>query len=172
VHVRPLSQDLIPQVIELLKLGAPYIHPRTHSDYWLYATLFSSTCPIALDGDTTTGIVIAFRSQDNPHDVYIQDVMTHPNHRKQGIAYQLIHTVRTRATQWGCTRLYLTSEPENTAAHATWNALGFTNIPGDHTINGISVITDFKGPGRSRAVDELLLSEGNPSTARRLRPAN
>jgi GNAT superfamily N-acetyltransferase len=158
VHVRPLSQDLIPQVIELVELGAPYIRPRTHSDYWLYATLFSSTCPVALADDTIAGIVIAFRSQDDPQDVYVQDVMTHPDHRKQGIAHRLLDTVLSRAAQWGCTRLYLTSEPENTAADATWRAIGFTNIPGDQTANGISVITDFKGPGRSRAVYQLLLT--------------
>jgi hypothetical protein len=60
-----------------------------------------------------------------------------------------------------------TVETRKHRRHATWNALGFTNIPEDHTINGISVITDFKGLGRSRAVYELLLSEDNPSTARR-----
>jgi GNAT superfamily N-acetyltransferase len=157
VHIRPLDQDLIPPVIQLLGLGAPYVRPRTHSDYWLYATLFSSTCPVALTGDTVTGAVIAFRSQDDPQDVYVQDVMTHPDHRKQGVAHRLLDTVRDRAVHWGCTRLYLTSEPDNTAAHATWTALGFTNTPGDHTINGISVITDFKGPGRTRAVYELPL---------------
>lgn len=55
----------------------------------------------------------------------------------------------------GCRRLYLTSEPDNQAAHASWTALGFDNMPGGHQINGISVIADFKGPGRSRAVYQL-----------------
>jgi GNAT superfamily N-acetyltransferase len=157
VRVTPLEHDLIPQVIQLLKLGEPYIRPRTYSDYWLYAQLFSTTCPIALDGETVAGVVIAFRSQDDPDDVYVQDVMTHPNHRKRGVARLLLDTVRERAHQWGCARMYLTSEPENSEAHATWQALGFTNITGDRTIHGVSVITDFKGPGRSRAVYELRL---------------
>jgi hypothetical protein len=47
-------------------------------DYWLYARLFSSTCPVALLGDAVIGSVIAMHSQDEPHEVYIQDVLTPP----------------------------------------------------------------------------------------------
>jgi len=42
------------------------------------------------------------------------------------------------------TRLYLTSEPDNTATHACWIKLGFANLAGDYVVDGISVITDFK----------------------------
>ncbi|WP_330230283.1 GNAT family N-acetyltransferase [Nocardia sp. NBC_00508] len=139
--------------------SSPFISARTLSDYWLYAKLFSSTCPIAIGEDNTiTGAVIAFRSQNDPTDVYVQDVMTHPQHRQRGVARALLHSVRSQAEKWGCERLYLTSEPDNHAAHASWTTLGFVNVPGDHETNGISVITDFKGPGRSRAVYELPLT--------------
>ncbi|WP_344074858.1 GNAT family N-acetyltransferase [Nocardiopsis metallicus] len=70
----------------------------------------------------------------------------------------LLQSVRSQAKLWGCRRLYLISEPDNEAAHAAWAALGFVNVAGDHQINGVSVVTDFKGPGRSRAVYELPLS--------------
>ncbi|MBF6339794.1 GNAT family N-acetyltransferase [Nocardia abscessus] len=140
-------------------VGEPFVRARTLSDYWLYAELFASTCPIAIgDDNTITGAVIAFRSQDDPVDVYVQDVVTHPRHRRQGIARALLHSVRSQAEKWGCERLYLTSEPDNQAAHASWIALGFANLPGDHKINGISVTTHFKGPDRSRAVYELPLT--------------
>ncbi|MGO4617003.1 hypothetical protein AB4305_20270 [Nocardia sp. 2YAB30] len=66
--------------------------------------------------------------------------------------------MRSQAEEWGCERLYLTSEPENQAAHTSWTALGFDNVPGDREINGISIITDFKAPGRSRSVYELPLT--------------
>lgn len=164
MQITRLSRDLIPQVIELMKLGAPYIRPRTYSDYWLYTELFPSTCPVALDGNTIAGVVIAFRSQEEPNDIYVQDVMTHPHHRQKGVASRLLETVRSRATHWGCTRIYLTSEPDNTAAHATWCRLGFKNIQGDTTVNGISIITNFKGPDRSRAVYELHLLRQLPCT--------
>ncbi|MEV2274511.1 hypothetical protein AB0I72_02895 [Nocardiopsis sp. NPDC049922] len=54
-------------------------------------------------------------------------------------------------------RLHLTSEPDNQEAHASWIALGFVNVPGDREINGVSVISDFKGLGRHRAVYQLTL---------------
>ena len=151
--VKPLQPEHISEVRQLMELGEPYIWARTLSDYWLYAKLFSTTCPVAMANDNTIiGAVIAFRSQDDPADVYIQDVMTHPQHRRRGITRALLQSVRSQAEKWGCQRLYLTSEPDNQPAHATWTALGFHNVPGDQKINGISVITDFKGPGRSRAI--------------------
>jgi GNAT superfamily N-acetyltransferase len=155
MKVTPLEQKLIPQVIHLMELGAPYIRPRTYSDYWLYAQLFSSSCPVALADNNVIGAVMAFRSQEEPHDVYVQDVMTHPEHRKQGVATALLAAVHKRAADWGCSRIYLTSEPDNSAAHAAWTSMGFRNIPGDYAASGVSVITAFKGPGKDRAVYQL-----------------
>lgn len=159
VIVTPLRLEHIGEVRRLMELGEPYLHPRTLSDYWLYATLFSSTCPLAIDDDgTVIGAVMAFRSQDDPADVYVQDVIAHPRHRRRGVTRALLRSVRSQARSWGCRRLYLTSEPDNEAAHAAWESLGFVNVAGDHHINGVSVVTDFKGPGRSRAVYESPLS--------------
>ncbi|WP_156365031.1 GNAT family N-acetyltransferase [Sciscionella sediminilitoris] len=139
-------------------LGEPYIRPRTASDYWLYANLFSGTCPVADDGGELVGAIIAFRSQDQPADLYLQDVMTHPSHRRRGITTALLRSVRTAGEQLGCQRLYLTSEPDNVAAHRTWTTSGFINVPGDHSVNDIQVISDYKGPGKHRAVYELRLA--------------
>jgi ribosomal protein S18 acetylase RimI-like enzyme len=150
--VTPLRQDLIDQVHDLMALGEPYIRVRTHSDYWLYARLFSSTCPVALLDGKVIGAVIAFRSQDDPDEIYIQDVMTHPDHRGQHIATRLLTTVREQATIWRCDLMYLTSEPDNTAAQATWTRLGFENTPTDQLVNGVWVTADFKGRGKDRAV--------------------
>jgi len=155
--ITPLQFRHIAAVEHLIGLCGPHVWPRTSSDYWLYAELFSSTCPVAIDDDELVGAVIAFRSQNNPDDVYIQDVVTHPDHRRRGIAGSLLDTVRKQATTWGCRRLYLTSEPDNHAARATWTSLGFTNIPGDHTIDGVSVISNYKGPGKDRADYELTI---------------
>lgn len=156
--ITPLQPEHIGEVRQLMQLGEPYISARTLSDYWLYATLFSTTCPVAVDDEgNIAGAAIAFRSQDNPADVYVQDVMVHPHYRRRNIARTLLGAVRSRAAGWGCTRLYLTSEPENHAAHSSWIALGFENLEGDREIDGISVTADFKGPGRDRAVYALSL---------------
>lgn len=156
--IEPFRQELIPHVRQLMALGEPYIRLRTDSDYWLYARLFSSTCPIALIDGRVAGAVIAFRSQDDPGDVYVQDVMTHPDFRQRGVAKALLGAVRERAIDLGATRLYLTSEPENTSAHAAWTSLGFVNVAADQAVNGVWVIADYKGPGKDRAVYELKLS--------------
>ncbi|MEV3965223.1 GNAT family N-acetyltransferase [Nocardia sp. NPDC050193] len=156
--ITPFQPEHIGDVRRLMQLGEPYISARTLSDYWLYATLFSTTCPVAISPDETiAGAVIAFRSQDDPADVYIQDVMVHPQYRRRRIAHALLGSVRSRAKAWDCRRLYLTSEPHNRAAHASWVALGFENVVGDHEVDGISVTADFKGPGRDRAVYALAL---------------
>jgi ribosomal protein S18 acetylase RimI-like enzyme len=157
VRITALSQDHTEDVMKLMDLGAPYIRARTPSDYWLYARLFSSTCPVALADGSVVGALIAMRSQDDPNEVYIQDVMTHPDHRRRGVAAALVDVVRKHAQQWGCQRIYLTSEPDNAPAYATWTSLGFANATGDYTVNGIAIARDFKGPGKDRAVFELLL---------------
>jgi GNAT superfamily N-acetyltransferase len=157
VEITPLSIELTPDVMALMEHGDPYIRVRTPSDYWLYAHLFPSTCPVAVLGDFVVGAVIAFRSQEDQDDVYIQDVMTHPDNRRKGITRALLDAVRARGEEWGCRRMYLTSEPDNRAAHATWTALGFKNVPGDYTVGDVSVVADYKGPGKDRAVYELLL---------------
>ena len=159
MNITPLRTEHIQEVRQLMELGEPYVSARTLSDYWLYAALFSTTCPVAIGTDgSIAGAVIAFRSQDDPNEFYVQDVMIHPDHRRHGIAKGLLHSVQRQAQQWGCRRLYLTSEPENQAAHKTWVALGFENEPGDYEIAGISVRANYKGPGRDRAVYALILS--------------
>lgn len=155
--IKPVQVEHVAAVEHLIAMSGPYVSPRTASDYWLYAELFSATCPVGFNDQELTGVVIAFRSQNKPDDVYVQDVVTHPGHRRRGIARALLDSVRQQATTWGCRRLYLTSEPDNHAARATWPSLGFTNIPGDHTIDGVSVISNYKGPGKHRAVYELVI---------------
>lgn len=158
VAVTPLTVPMIADVIQLMDLGAPFITARTASDYWAYATLFSSTCPVAHIDGALAGAVMAFRSQDDPDQVYVQDVMVHPDHRRQGVTTALLDSVRGQAQTWGCTRLWLTSEPDNQPADAAWRKLGWSNVPGDREVEGVQVISDFKGPGKDRAVYELLLN--------------
>ncbi|GAB3802373.1 GNAT family N-acetyltransferase [Micromonospora zhanjiangensis] len=155
--ITPLTVDRIPDLEKLLALGGPYIRLRSSSDYWLYATLFADTCPLALIDGQVVGSVIAFRSQVNPSEIYLQDVMTHPDHRRQGVTRALVEEVRRRGSLWGCGRLFLTSEADNRAAHTTWLGLGFTNVAGDRTEHGVSVMLDYKGLGKHRAVYERLI---------------
>lgn len=156
--VTPLTTAHIGGVEQLITLSGPYVRPRTPSDYWLYAELFADTCPIALADGQVIGVVIALRSQVKPDDVYIQDVAVHPSRRRRGIARRLLDAVYERTAGWACRRLYLTSEPDNHTANATWHRLGYTNLPGDYTTNGVSVICNYKGPGKDRAVYQRIVA--------------
>ncbi|GAA4716962.1 Acetyltransferase (GNAT) family protein [Promicromonospora umidemergens] len=157
ITISSLSVPMIDGVISLMDQGDPFIRARTASDYWAYATLFSSTCPVAFVDGVLAGAVTAFRSQDDPSGVYVQDVMVHPDHRRQGVATALLDSVVVQARTWGCTRLWLTSEPGNRAADASWRARVWTNLPGDQEVDGVEVKSNFKGPGKDRAVYELLI---------------
>lgn len=76
------------------------------------------------------GAVIALLSQDQPDDIYVHDVMAHhADARRCGIARALLAVAADRAAGWGCRRLYLASESDNTTAHAAWRSMGFTNLP-------------------------------------------
>jgi GNAT superfamily N-acetyltransferase len=158
IAISPLIVPMIDDVIHLMDQGAPYVTTRTASDYWVYATLFSSTCHIARIDGALAGTVIAFRSQDDPDEVYVQDVMVHPVYRRTGVMTALLADVRAQAEKWGCRRLWLTSEPDNRAADAAWRARGFSDVPGDREVDGVQVVSDLKGPGKDRVVYELLLA--------------
>ena len=110
-----------------------------------------------IDDEQVIGAVIAFHSQTNSADTYIQDVMGHPAYQRKGVASDLISHVVTRARDAGRARIYLTSEPENAAAHETWTRLGFKNRPGTYREGAVEIIEDFKGPGKDRAAYDLFL---------------
>jgi GNAT superfamily N-acetyltransferase len=134
----------------LAELNAPFVLPRSESDYWLYAELFAQTCPVAVgDNGQIIGAVLGFRSQSAPSEVYLQDVTTHPSWRRKGVTRRLVTFVRDQAQGWGCQRLWLTSEVASLAAHATWLVLGFRNMPGDYRVGGVEIVTDYKGPART-----------------------
>ncbi len=45
VLITALTVQLAPAAEQLVELGRPWLTPRTPSDDWFYATLFSATCP-------------------------------------------------------------------------------------------------------------------------------
>lgn len=153
----PLPVSRVPELLDFMRTGAPYVTVRTESDYWAYATLFASTCPVALVDNRIVGAMLAFRSQEDPADIYIQDCAVHPDYRGSGVASQLLVKVCQWGREQGCRRVYATAEPDNSIVHSGSVRYGFTNVRGDRTENGVEVIANFKGPGKDRAVYELNL---------------
>jgi ribosomal protein S18 acetylase RimI-like enzyme len=108
--------------------------------------------------DRPIGFIAAFRNQDNPKELYIQDLVVHPKARRQGIATALLEAVLSSAKALGCERAWLTSELENDAAHRTWRQNGFVNPPADRKVGDFWVTNDLKGPGRHRVIYERSIS--------------
>jgi GNAT superfamily N-acetyltransferase len=156
-HVVPMRAVPVSRIIEIAHDGTPFVRPRGESDYWLYGRLFSSTCAAAIHGDVAVGFIVAFRSQDEPDNVYIQDVAVLNGLRGRGHGRSLVEHVAATSRSWGVRRLWLTSEAENKDAHRAWLSMGFVNSRADYQVDGVWVTTGLKGPGRDRAVYERLL---------------
>lgn len=154
-HVESISIDDVEALFELFSDAGPFVTPRTLSDYWLYARLFSNTCLCVRDGSNLAGAVIAFRNQlPGTDDIYVQDVAVDPAHRRNGIAERLIGELIERSHGLSVRRIWLTSEHENSAAIRVWERLGFTNRPSDYLSDGLWLTRNLKGRGRDRAVFE------------------
>jgi ribosomal protein S18 acetylase RimI-like enzyme len=153
----PLNQAPVSTLIEIAEQSAPYVRPRTESDYWLYGRLFSDTCKAVVDQGSVAGFIVAFRGQTNAAEIYIQDVAVASAFRRQGIGKILVQDVIRLARLWAVKRVWLTSEPENHAARHTWPTMGFENLPADRQVDGVWVTADLKGPGKDRAVYALSL---------------
>lgn len=158
LSVMPLSAIEPNVLVELANQGCPFIRPRGESDYWLYGRLFSSTCKVAMLDGRPVGFVAAFRNQDNPEELYIQDLVIHQEARRQGIATALLEAVLSSAKALGCERAWLTSEVENDAAHRTWRRNGFVNPPADRKVGELWVTNDLKGLGKHRVVYKRSIS--------------
>ncbi|MGH8900924.1 MAG: GNAT family N-acetyltransferase [Egibacteraceae bacterium] len=158
LNIMPLSAVQPDALVELAKQGHPFIRPRGESDYWLYGRLFSSTCKVAMLDDRPVGFIVAFRDQDHPEELYIQDLVIYQEARRQGIATALLEAVLSSAKALGCERAWLTSELENDAAHRTWCRNGFTNPPADRKVGELWVTDDLKGPGKHRVIYEYSIS--------------
>jgi ribosomal protein S18 acetylase RimI-like enzyme len=143
-------------LVDLFTVSGPFVSARTASDYWLYARLFSPTC-LCVRGDDGRPVaaVLAFPDQSPGVDeIYIQDVAVHPEHRRLGYGELLLDELHRRATDWGVTRIWLTSEPANTGAIRLWAKFGYENPPADYQEADVWLTRDLKGPGRDRAVFE------------------
>jgi ribosomal protein S18 acetylase RimI-like enzyme len=153
----PLKQVDASRLVALAVECEPFIRPRGESDYWLYGRLFSTTCKAIVEDETAVAFIVAFRGQDDTDELYIQDVAVGRDFRQRGHGRLLVEDVVATAKSWGVSRVWLTSEPENTVARDAWRRMGFVNPPADRRINGIWVTAGLKGPGHDRAVFERRL---------------
>lgn len=154
--IRNMDREDIVSVINIINNSSEFVTARTMSDYWLYSSLFSNTCPVYMRDNNILGVIISFLDQNkNFTECYIQDVAVYKDHFGQGIGYALMKHLLSKLQSIGCHRAWLTSEIENERAMSLWNKFGMKNIESDYISNGFWVTKDLKGPGKDRIIFEI-----------------
>jgi ribosomal protein S18 acetylase RimI-like enzyme len=100
-----------------------------------YGSLVAELSPLI----TTTGQVVATVLTvaqapwpDTPAGLFVIEVISHPQHRRRGLAKAAVGWVATRAQEQGFGTLALRVEDENSAALALYRKLGFRDwLSGD-----------------------------------------
>lgn len=116
----------------------------------LFLQHFGSTSWIVEEKGELAGFLIGFHSADHDDQAYIHFVGVDPARRGQGIGRHLYDLFFTQARESGRTLVTAITSPRNTGSIGYHTALGFTLQPGDKEVNGLTVHTDYDGPGEDR----------------------
>ncbi len=82
---------------------------------------------LALDGDDPVGFAtgVEMVHPDKGVEMCVYELGTHDDHRRAGIATALLAELAELAAAAGCYGLWVATEPDNTAAQATYRRAGF-----------------------------------------------
>ncbi len=81
------------------------------------------TCFVALEGATIVGVIMA---GNDGRRAYIYHTAVHPDHRKQGIATQLVDRALSELSLLGINKAALVVFDRNTSGNDFWENHGFT----------------------------------------------
>jgi GNAT superfamily N-acetyltransferase len=118
----------------------------------LFFIHFRPTSFVAEEDGALRGFLAGFVSQTNPAQAYIHFVGVDPRHRAQGIG-RLLYThffevVRGR----GCSEVLCLTGPVNKGSIGFHTRMGFEILPGDATVDGVAVTTNYDGRDGSRVL--------------------
>ncbi|MFG2497378.1 GNAT family N-acetyltransferase [Streptomyces sp. NPDC048441] len=121
----------------------------------LFLQFFSGTSLVVEATDRGTiraiqGFLVGFYSADNEDEAYIHFVGVDPALRGQGVARRLYTEFFRQAADAGRREVRAITSPTNTGSIAFHRAMGFVIEPGDRVVNGVSVHSDYDGPGQDR----------------------
>ena len=88
---------------------------------------------VAVRGGQVVGQLksVLHRHPEKPANLFIEELGTAHDQRRQGIAGELVAAALAHADALGCAELWLATEPENLAANALYRKLGLT---GQHVV--------------------------------------
>ena len=149
VRIRPIRSSDYLTVMSVLDGGGGGRHmadllPR------LFFEHFTDTSFAAERDGELAGFLVGFRSQSRPGEAYIHFVGVDPELRGRGVGRELYTAFLRRAAEAGRREVRAITSPGNTGSVAFHRAMGFTVEPGDREVDGLSVHSDYDGPGQHR----------------------
>lgn len=149
MRIVTFAELAIPQIAEVMAHGRPWL-PDV-SDYWFFRQFHGTTSFAACMDDAFVGGIIACVDISRPPSLYIDQVAVDPRFRGKGVVQRLFHAAEQSARTWGCISAWLSTDPRNPAVRV-WPKLGYRNCPGDKMDGVLAIRSDFKGPGKDRAL--------------------
>jgi len=117
----------------------------TSSVHKIFFIHFCSTSFIAEKEKELMSFLVGFFSQTDEDLGYIQLAGVHPEHRKQGIGRSLYKRFFDLCKMNGRSVVKCCTSPVNKLSIAFHQRMGFEIEPGDVSVNGVPVVTNFLG---------------------------
>lgn len=118
----------------------------------LFFNHFNNTSFVAVDKDMIIGFLIGFLSQSHPEEAYIHFVGVHPNYRKQRVGESLYQAFFEEIRNENRSKVRCITSPVNRTSIAYHTKIGFSIEAGDKIVDGISVQSNYDGPGQDRVL--------------------
>ena len=147
-HAEIRDYDPIIQVIDDWFGG----RPQAGKLHRLFFEHFQPTSFVIEESAEIVGFLVGFQSQTAPAQAYIHFVGVHPAMRGQGIGRRLYEHFFAVVRQLGCTEVRAMTSPANTGSIAFHTRMGFAILPGDASVDGIAVMTNYDGRGNDRVL--------------------
>ncbi|MCP3027802.1 GNAT family N-acetyltransferase [Halobacillus sp. A5] len=118
----------------------------------LFFDHFNNSSFIVEQDGKVIGFLIGFMSQSHLREAYIHFVGVHPDFRKHSIGKQLYDKFFKTAVKEDRSLVRAVTSPVNKGSIAYHTKMGFEIKDGDKEVDGISVFSDYDGPGQDRVL--------------------
>ncbi|MCP3032336.1 GNAT family N-acetyltransferase [Halobacillus sp. A1] len=118
----------------------------------LFFDHFNNSSFIAEDNGEIVGFLIGFMSQSKVDQAYIHFVGVHPDYREKHIGKHLYEEFYNAAQKEDRYIIKAITSPVNKTSVAYHTKMGFDIKDGDKVTDGISVSSDYDGPGQDRVI--------------------